>query len=51
MSSEPFFKISKNIDTILSDIEGTTTSISFVKVFKSNRYIIPKKKSLKYYFF
>lgn len=26
------FKISENVDTILTDIEGTTTSISFVKV-------------------
>ncbi len=32
MTSEPVFKIGDHIDTILSDIEGTTTSISFVKV-------------------
>ena len=32
MSSELGFKINEKIDTILTDIEGTTTSISFVKV-------------------
>ena len=44
MSSEPFFKISKNIDTILSDIEGTTTSISFVKVFNPIDILFQRKK-------
>jgi methionine salvage enolase-phosphatase E1 len=32
MSAEISFSINDKIDTILTDIEGTTTSISFVKV-------------------
>lgn len=31
--SQKMFKISESVDTILCDIEGTTTSISFVKDF------------------
>lgn len=33
--SDKVFKLDTQIDTIISDIEGTTTSISFVKVTKS----------------
>lgn len=33
--------LNSEIDTIISDIEGTTTSISFVKV-KMNEYLVCK---------
>lgn len=34
MSTEKVFELESKIDTIICDIEGTTTSISFVKVWK-----------------